>query len=68
VNGRWSILGGCVACCLVEQCSTLIMVIKWKCLDLNTKIKVIHTFEYDGSSKSKIRYLCGLTFKILFTV
>lgn len=68
VNGRWKILGDCAACCLIEQCSTLIMAIKWKCIDLNTKIEVMHIFEFGGSSKSKVRWWYGLTSSILFTI
>jgi hypothetical protein len=51
--------------CLIEQCSPLIMAIK--CLDLNTKIVVVHIFEFGGSSKSKVRWCYGLTSLILFT-
>jgi hypothetical protein len=68
VNGRWKIVGDCAACCLIEQCSVLIVAIKWKCLDLNTKIEVMHIFEFGGSSEGKVRLCYGLTSLILFTV
>jgi hypothetical protein len=40
----------CAACCLHKECSALILVIKWKLLDLNRKPEYI-SVKIGGSSK-----------------
>jgi hypothetical protein len=41
-------------------CKTLNMAMKWKSLDLNTKLEIIHLCGVSSSSKSEVGMLDGL--------
>jgi hypothetical protein len=52
----------------VKKCWVLIMAMKQKCLDLNTKLKVIYLYEVGFLSKREIGRQNGLASSILFTI